>query len=249
MLEHGGKVPDDFEALRALPGVGLYTAGAIMSIAFNRPYPALDGNARRVLQRLFGIQDEKSVRTVAWRIVSPSRPREWNQALMELGARICLPREPNCPECPLTALCALRKAGRFRVLKPERVKLRTRRVEWPLALIRKNGRILLHRRSEGLLLTGMWEIPGGERNKGETLKAALARHLKPLGARVKTQALMGEIRHAITTRRIRAYLYRCQPPETLHLPNRDWSWVAPRSVGRRPLSGLSIKAIRLLDPR
>jgi len=249
MLEHGGKIPADFKALRALPGVGLYTAGALMSIAFNRPYPALDGNARRVLQRLFGVQDEKAVRGIAGKLVITSRPREWNQALMELGARVCLPRKPSCPRCPLAKLCAWRRSDGSAVPRPERTRPKVRRVEWTLALVRKNGKVLLRRRPEGLLLSGLWEIPGGERKKGESLKAALSRHLGPLRSRVKAEALMGEIRHAITYRRIRAYLYRCATPRAVHLPNNDWSWVAPRSLSRRPVSALSLKAIKLIDHR
>jgi A/G-specific adenine glycosylase len=228
--------------------VGLYTAGALMSIAFDRPYPALDGNARRVLQRLFGVQNENAVRRFAERLVSAPRPREWNQALMELGARVCVPREPGCPRCPLAELCALRKSGRSDVPRIEGARPKARHVEWVLALIQKNGKVLLRRRAEGPLLSGLWEIPGGERKKGESLKGALTRHLVPLRAKVRAEALMGEFRHAITYRRIRAYLYRCALPKPVRLPGRDWSWVAPRSLRRRPVSGLSLKAIKLLDP-
>ena len=249
MLEHGGKIPADFEALHALPGVGLYTAGALMSIAFNRPYPALDGNARRVLQRLFGVQDEKSVRETAERLVAASEPREWNQALMELGARVCLARKPSCPRCPLAKLCVLWQSGRPGLPKPERARPKARRVEWTLALVRKNGKVLLRRRPEGLLLSGLWEIPGGERKKGESLKAALSRHLGPLRSQVRAGAVLGEIRHAITYRRIRAYIYRCASPGTVRLPDNDWSWVDPRSLSRRPVSALSLKAIKLIDHR
>jgi A/G-specific adenine glycosylase len=246
MRDYGGRFPADLGALRSLPGVGLYTAGALMSIAFNLPYPAVDGNARRVLQRLFGVRDEKAIRGIAERLVSASPPREWNQALMELGARVCLPREPDCPRCPVAGLCALRKSG---ARKPEtdRARRKSERVDWILALIqRKDGKLLLHRQSEGALLSGLWGIPGGERKKGESLNAALSRHLAPLEAPIKAEALVGEIRHAITYRRIRACLYRCAVSKRLRPPDRDWSWVEPRSLRRRPVSALSLKAMSLV---
>jgi A/G-specific adenine glycosylase len=217
-----------------------------MSIAFNRRYPALDGNARRVLQRLFGFRDEKTIREFAAILVACSRPGAWNQALMELGARICLPREPGCEICPVLAFCSF--PGRNSVPPAERGKSKSRRVDWPLAVIQRNGKFLLHRRSEGGLLRGLWEIPGGERKRGESLEGALKRHLQPLRVQLSAGPI-GVIRHAITYRRIRAPVYRCALPKALPLPDRDWLWVDPGSLSRRPVSSLTRKAIELFEGR
>ena len=106
---HCGRLPADYKILRELPGIGEYTAGALLSIAFDAPYPALDGNARRVLARLFLPADETMVRELARRLVSRSKPGQFNQSLMELGSEICTPITPRCGLCPLATFCAARK--------------------------------------------------------------------------------------------------------------------------------------------
>jgi A/G-specific adenine glycosylase len=241
---HGGEIPRDFHALRALPGIGDYTAGALMSIAFDAPYPALDGNARRVLSRLFDLKTEKSVREVAARLARTSRPGDLNQALMDLGATVCLPQEPRCPQCPVASRCAARRRGTIhKQLAP---KPAVRKIDWPLALIEKNGKILLRRRPGGGILPGLWELPGGERKKSEALRAALRRHLDGAGDKVKPQSVMGVIRHSITNRRIRAPVFRCACADSVPLPARSWRWFPLSSLHRHPLSSLSLKAAKLI---
>jgi A/G-specific adenine glycosylase len=242
---HGGKIPRDFRALRALPGIGDYTAGALMSMAFGAPYPAVDGNARRVLARLFDAAREKSLREIAARLVAISRPGDFNQALMDLGATVCLPREPRCPQCPLAARCAARKHGNIQnrfAPKPA-----VRKIDWPLALIEKDGKILLRRRPRGGILPGLWELPGGERKKSESLRTTLERQLDGAGDRVKLENVVGVIRHSITNRRIRAPVYRCVAAGDAPLPARGWRWFALSTLDRHPLSSLSLKAARLVS--
>ena len=249
MREHKGKLPQDYHALLTLPGVGPYTAGAVMSIAFNQPFPALDGNTRRVLGRSFNTSREKDLQEIDRRLVSPSRPGDFNQALMELGATICHFRDPTCPVCPLASTCIARSTVIFpSQIGPTRGR-KVKNVEWPLALIQKNGKILLRRRFQDGLLEGLWEIPGGERKAQETVKATLARHLKGLGQRGRPVFEIGEIRHSITYRRIRASLFFFPGYHISHLPNPDWRWVAISSLRRYPLSSLSLKAIKLYRTR
>src|SRR5262249_16881171 len=139
---HGGKLPRDYAALRALPGVGDYTAGAVMSIAFGERYPALDANARRGLSRIYATRNEAALKTVAAGVVPRARPGAFNQALMDLGATVCLARNPRCVVCPVAAHCSAARGGR---IAKSAAKARTRKVEWPLAVIAQNGRILLRR--------------------------------------------------------------------------------------------------------
>ena len=258
MREHKGKLPQDYHALLTLPGVGPYTAGAVMSIAFNQPFPALDGNTRRVLGRSFNTSREKDLQEIDRRLVSPSRPGDFNQALMELGATICHFRDPTCPVCPLASTCIARSRAKgptrwITVIFPSQIGptrgRKVKNVEWPLALIQKNGKILLRRRFQDGLLEGLWEIPGGERKAQETVKATLARHLKGLGQRGRPVFEIGEIRHSITYRRIRASLFFFPGYHISHLPNPDWRWVAISSLRRYPLSSLSLKAIKLYRTR
>jgi A/G-specific adenine glycosylase len=155
--ELAGNFPDTSEELRKLPGIGRYTAAAIASIAFNEPIAVVDGNVERVISRLLGTPgiSEKQLWNAAERLLSREQPGNFNQAMMELGATVCLPNEPRCPECPVRSFCRTQgrqtPAGR----KPRRPK---RDVAYLLS--RRNGTVLLVRRSATeRLMPGMWELP------------------------------------------------------------------------------------------
>src|SRR5262245_6310687 len=180
MHKYDGHLPDDYHALLALPGVGNYTAGAIVSIAFQKSYPAVDGNAHRVLHRLFAPRNDRELRQAAAALVPRSRPGYFNQGLMELGATICVAKVPRCPRCPLAAHCATRgmhrQAKRFRIKKIAPI----RDVEWPLAILRRDGKVLLRQRLRKGLLAGLWEFPGTERTSGRGLRQSLTSQLAEL---------------------------------------------------------------------
>jgi len=243
---HGGDIPRDYKALCALPGIGAYTAGALMSIAFNRAYPAVDGNARRVLSRVFNLNREHDLLETAGRLVPPSRPGDFNQALMELGSGICVPRDPGCPDCPLASPCRARASGSI----PPPVRPKRRRpiqVQWPLAIIERRGRVLLRRRRQGGLLAGLWEIPGGLKMEKERIEATLARHLSPVKGLLAGTAKkrVGEVRHSITYRRIRASVFVFCGDRDIRLPDSSWRWVSAGFLNQYPLSSLSLKAVQL----
>src|SRR6185503_18771010 len=145
MRAHGGRVPSDFDRLRELPGVGDYTAGAIASIAFGRRYPAIDGNARRVLSPLLGIMEDRSLRAAAADLVPRSRPGDFNQAIMELGATVCTPKHQRCADCAVNSLCASRASPHAATLRRSRAPAKPTSVVWPLAIVRRDGKILLRR--------------------------------------------------------------------------------------------------------
>jgi A/G-specific adenine glycosylase len=180
---HGG-LPGSPEELLRLPGFGRYTAGAVASIAFGRPVPAVDGNAARVLARLFlleGRPEERRVRERLWalaaELVPARRAGEWNQALMDLGATRCR-RIPECRRCPLASLCRARAAGRERRVPPPRRRAAPRELRVVCAAVVRGGEILLARRPSSGLLGGLWELPSaevGEREPREALRRALAR--------------------------------------------------------------------------
>ena len=244
--DHGGKLPRDFRALSALPGIGPYTAGALMSIAFHERYPALDGNARRVWTRVFGVKKERSLQQAAARLVPVSRPGDFNQALMELGATVCLPQEPRCPRCPIASCCEASRSARVDLQKSPAPKPAARKIDWPLALITHDGKILLRRRPDGGILPGLWEIPGGERKKGESLRGTLLRHLNGVDGQVNPESVVGVIRHSITNRRIRAPVYLCAHAGKTSTPGPGWRWLRLSALARHPLSSLSLKAARLV---
>ena len=240
---HEGRVPQAYEALRALPGVGDYTAGALLSIAFGKPYPAIDGNARRVLERIFALDSEREIRDIAMRLVPASKPGYFNQGLMELGARICLTQKPRCPECPVASKCIARATGRKFAAKKRRI---TKDVIWPLAMVRSRGVILLRRRSLHGILAGLWELPGGEKRPGENLAANLRHLLQTLPANLALPKRIGEIRHSITNRKIRSPIFLFDAPAKIDLPARDWRWLSPRSLRHYPVSSMTLKAAKVL---
>ena len=244
---HAGRLPTDYDELLALPGVGDYTAGALMSIAFQKRYPAIDGNARRVLGRLFTLTSEKELRVAAVDLVSRSRPGQFNQGLMDLGATICAPKNPRCPECPLRRDCAAQnRDGRTAATAKKNNGVKA--VTWPLAAVRRRGKILLRRRSAGGILAGLWELPGGDLGTSRSIRACLKNHLGVLNSSLKFRRRIGELRHGITNRRIRApvFLFDVRPETDFHLPGFHWRWVSPDSLRGYPVSSMTLKALRIL---
>ena len=246
--QHGGCLPDDYDALRSLPGVGDYTAGALMSIAFQRSYPAIDGNAYRVLSRLFMLHDPKELRRAATLLVPKSRPGYFNQGLMELGATICIPKDPRCPLCPLTAHCAARLKGQptkiFRTKKPALIQ----EVEWPLAILRRDRKILLRKRMAKGLLAGLWEFPGAVRIAPMSMRQSLADQLGNLSGTLRRQRRIGEFRHSITHQKIRSPVYLIDLPKAMKLclPSRGWRWLSPHSLQQFAVSSMTLKAAKIL---
>jgi A/G-specific adenine glycosylase len=209
----GGAVPPDEAAFRALRGVGPYTAGAVLSIAYGRPLPAIDGNVVRVITRLERIEDDpgepaarRRIEEAAAALVPPGAAGDWNQSLMELGALVCVPGEPRCTGCPIAPLCRAREAG-VAALLPKRAKRRAPpEVEVAVALVVRRGALLLARRPARGILAAMWAPPSAEGGPGALEKAHA---LRPLGARPA-----GSWRHVFTHRVWNLSAFPCagEPP-------------------------------------
>jgi A/G-specific adenine glycosylase len=247
--DHAGQLPQEFSALRQLAGVGDYTAGALMSIAFGRRYPAVDGNVRRVLGRVFAIDNERQLQDRARQLVSRSRPGDFNQALMELGATLCAPSAPQCQRCPLRAHCAATLHGNAEQRITHRGRSEFKSVTWPQAIVRQGGRILLRRRANNGLLARLWELPGGEIGKSAKPLNLLREELRQLAPAPKRSSAIGEIRHSITHRRIRAPIYLFDYPASakLRLPNKQWRWIDGRRIQEQAISSMTAKAMKLLS--
>lgn len=242
VADHGGNLPRRYEQLRALPGVGDYTAGALASIAFKQKYPAVDGNVRRVLGRLFGVISEASVRGLAAKLANTAQPGNLNQALMELGAMICAPKQPRCGVCPAASHCQSKNQPSRRSMPPRQL---TRAVTWPLAIVNHRGKILLRRRARNGLLAKLWELPGAEIAAEGKPEAALHQELRAL-ASLAPQPL-GQFTHSITNRRIVApvLLYRWSARRAGNLNKTNWRWVAPAQLHRYATSSMTGKAVKL----
>jgi A/G-specific adenine glycosylase len=247
-LRHGGMMPRQFAQLRALPGIGDYTAGAISSIAFGKPYPAIDGNVRRVIGRLTGFDGESRIKTAAAELASFRRAGEFNQALMELGATLCTATQRRCGECAARSICA---SAQSTTAPLPRRRLRFTSVVWPLAIVRQGKKILLHRRDEGGLLGSLWELPGGEMKSRAPIAAFLRRQLRAVGGSLAQPRKLGAVRHAITHRRILApvYLFDVAGPIPLALPKARWRWTDLSKLRGQATSSMTAKACGLLPDR
>ena len=244
---HGGEIPQDFAQLRALAGIGDYTAGALLSIAFGKPYPAVDGNVRRVLSRLLRIADEGKLRAIAAELAPAKSPGEFNQALMELGATVCTPKNQRCSLCAVNSLCASRSRPDAAALG-SRTPVQFKNVVWPLAIVRRGGKILLRRRGENGLLATLWELPGRELTGKESVARLFRRELDGIRLSLARPKKLGEIRHAITYRRIRAPIYTLEfiGKSEINLPRSRWRWIYPAKLRENAISSMTVKAVGLL---
>jgi A/G-specific adenine glycosylase len=213
-----GAFPTDYHLARSLPGVGDYTARAVLSIAYNLPYAVMDGNVGRVMARLLAIpagQGQPEFLRMAQReldrLLSRRRPGAFNQALMELGQTVCLPRAPRCPACPLRKWCAGYRQGRPEVYPAPKTRRRAQPHFLAAAVIRRRGRIGLVRGLDDGLLLDLWNFPsafGSSRSiAARNLRKKLAELIR---GPVRLGAVVGEVRHNITFRSIRVNIYLTQ---------------------------------------
>ena len=175
--QHRGVFPDDFDSLISLPGIGRYTAGAILSIAFQKPYPVLDGNVSRVFSRLTAQnKTPKEFWRMAEDLLDHERPGDWNQALMELGATVCAPENPNCEVCPISFACSAFKTKTQNLFPAPKIRKNVVKLNWNFLWIERGGKALLWKRDEKeKLLKGHWGLPEIGRAKaqvGVLLKSA-----------------------------------------------------------------------------
>jgi len=167
-----GQMPNAIEKIKKLPGIGPYTAGAILSIAYGRPVPAVDGNVIRVYSRLFQIEEavdltstKKNIDSIAEKMVHMEDPSAYNQSLMELGATICIPKNPRCLTCPIQKYCKARGSGIQNTLPKKSPKKPKKEVSLYTALVRKENAFLVVKRAPEGLLPDMWSLPSVEVNK------------------------------------------------------------------------------------
>lgn len=206
MTEYGGVFPQDMESVKNLKGIGPYTAAAILSIAFNQPYAVVDGNVRRVLCRLSMwpeapqmLHSKKFLQSMAEKLLPKDQPGIFNEAMMELGAMVCTPLEPNCMACPLARQCrAFQESvpSAFPVKSPKKVRPH---YQVAAALVWRRNELLIARRPENGLLGGLWEFPGGKQKEKEPLKMTAEREVQEeLGVKIKVNNLFMVINHQYT---------------------------------------------------
>ncbi len=222
-IQELGAFPNRFEDILNLAGIGPYTAAAIASIAFNLPHAVVDGNVRRVMSRLMN-DANVDAQGVADELLDRRNPARWNQAVMELGATVCVPKTPSCEHCPVAKFCGAYEAGTQSELPPKKVKKETERLERTVLIIRRGDAILL---VPSTRVTGFWDLP------------------EPFpGARLG--ATLGEFGHAITHRQYRFTVREANA--TTRLPeNARWEQIS--DLSQIPFSTISKKALRIYNSR
>jgi A/G-specific adenine glycosylase len=243
--DHGGAIPDDPSALRQLPGIGDYTAAAIASVAFDRPAAAVDGNVIRVLARIEGLRGsrvsprlKRDVTRRAVELASGPRSGDWTQALMELGAVLCLPRDPRCGRCPARALCRANASGRPGRYPEAPAAKEPRRVERVMLAAWSRGRLFVVRETAGS--PGAWAIPHAE-TEGDPGRAARAL-ARRLGSSGTVDGPVARFRHRTFAEDSEVEVWRLASG----LPAAPGRWVAPRDVDRLPTRGPTLKALKRL---
>ncbi len=245
MLSFDGKLPENVNDLESLPGIGKYTAGAIASMAFGQNAAALDGNIRRVLARVFNLEiparspaGEKELWRLAEEHLPPGRAGDFNQAIMDLGASICLPRNPQCLLCPLQKLCLSLNLGvqEQRPILPQKKKIPHYVVT--AAIIQRNNMFLIAQRPGTGLLAGMWEFPGGKLETEETLEQSLTREIQEeLNCKIDVGEPFGVYQHAFTHFRITLHAFFCKIIEGEPFPveAKQIAWVEASALKDYPM--------------
>lgn len=253
---HGGEFPRELESVRELPGVGPYTAGAVLSIAFDSPQAIVDGNVIRVLARWFA-HDESYEATAkwAWEVARELVPSDggagaWNQALMELGATVCTPREPSCLLCPVHSLCEARKRGLENILPRARKRPAPREVELETLIAMRGDAVLMEQRPASGRMASLWQFPTREIGSNGSGTRLFEPQFTGRPAPRRASELDGElgtIRHTITSHRIRVRVVAGRPPRTTAAP---LAWIERSRLDSLALTGMTVKILRagFVDP-
>jgi A/G-specific adenine glycosylase len=250
------QVPDTWDEILKLPGVGRYTAGAVLSIAYNKNVPVLDGNVKRVLSRLFCMKEngatqagENRLWQLADKLIPTDGAGDFNQALMELGATVCLPNNPLCLLCPVNAVCQAKKKDVQEQFPPPKIKSVVKKIAVSAAVIKRNGKIYIQQRTQKGLMGGLWEFPGGKLEKGESPEDCLKREiLEELGVHVAIKQKILTIKHSYTQFRVTLNVFICDlKPGRIRATSCDqWKWVSLENINQYPFPAANVKILKYL---
>lgn len=243
--EYNGRMPDTWKGITDLKGIGPYTAAAILSIAFDQNYAVMDGNVKRVITRLFGIEEdirkgvtEKEIQQQANELLDEKRPGDFNQALMELGATICTPKNPNCNACPVNDTCVA-----YRTAKTETIPYKSPAKKKPHhqigvgIVVDEKDQVLIALRPEDAMLGGLWEFPGGKQKESETMPETIRRELaEEMDIEVEVQQPFMKLNHAYSHFKITMHAYLCRLVSGTPKPkdSQEIRWVPRTQLDRYP---------------
>jgi len=257
--EMNGKLPNTVKNLRNLPGIGRYTAGAISSIAFGLKAPILDGNVKRVLSRLFCINKNgttSAFENCLWEkaegLLPVRRPGDFNQALMELGATVCIPGSPICQQCPLRTICEAFLKNKVNEFPPSKKIKSSKKIEVSTGIIIKNKKVYIQQRLKNGLMGGLWEFPGGKREQGESSEECLKREIKEeLRVNVVSLNKVMTIKHTYTQFRVTLTVFNCKLQKKQIRPDgcEQWKWVSLLNLKKYPFPAANVKIVKYLTEK
>lgn len=254
--DFSGKVPESMDKILKLPGVGRYTAGAVLSIAFGQKIPVLDGNVKRVLSRLFLLKENGSTRkseNILWETMQSLLPEtgagNFNQAFMELGATICLPKVPICRACPIKQNCKAEKSQQQNLYPPRKQSIPSTKITVSAGVIIRNKKVYIQKRKFGGLMGGLWEFPGGKFEPGESPEQCLQREIKEeLGVTIHIDKKLMVVKHSYTRFRVTLHVFLCRvsPGRLSPTECEEWKWVKPEELNTYPFPAANVKIINNL---
>ncbi len=255
--QYAGNLPSTRKEILALPGIGPYTAGAILSIAFGVRASVLDGNVKRVLSRLRRLKEngktsksEKRLWAEAERILPEKDVGDFNQALMELGAQVCIPQKPHCMICPLKKLCQAHLKADVQNFPPPKPQPVIKKIDVSAAVLFRRGKIYIQQRVEKGLMAGLWEFPGGKIEKNESPEKCIVREIREeLGLEMTIEEKLIVIRHSYTQFRVTLHVFkgRLFPGKITPTACQNWKWVALKELEIYPFPSANVKIIKLLE--
>ncbi len=262
--QYDGIIPDNYLKLIKLPGIGKYTAAAILSIAYNLKYPVVDGNVIRVITRIFQIEDpihlsntQKYITSILNLLIPDNNPGQFNQALMELGSLICTPKnnQSKCLPCPVKSLCKANTHNLIHKL-PNKIPQRQReKISQIIFILTNHSKILIQKRSEGKLLSTMWEFPYHELDNNADHNKVYSNISEALFNTQINPKYISSIKHTITYRDITCYIYQLEAQQENAITieslfkqrNIHFQWISPHEITQFPHSSMIKKILTKID--
>ena len=252
---YNGKIPNSLNQFIDLPGVGEYTAGAVLSIAFNKPVPAIDGNVKRVMSRILGIKNltlhnKNRIEKTIYKIIPKGNPGDFNQALMELGALLCTPQRPICTKCPITNYC-----NAYKLSKPELYPLPKEPKKLPhyiivTGIIWRESKFYIQKRNEKSMLAGLWEFPGGKVENKESLERALKREIKEeCGIIPIIKEKIGCVEHSYSHFSISLNCFHCIESDKKIRFSKNGAWITNKEIASYPFPRANHKLFSLINKK
>ncbi len=252
MNQYGGKIPERLIELKKIPGIGSYTAGAILSIAYDQPVPAVDGNVMRVFSRIFEIPDDitqmqtrKKMETLGQSVISQKNPSHFNQGLMDLGALICTPNSPKCDICPLQCLCSAYKSGKQQKLPVKGKKKAIKEIKMEVGIVQAGDKILLTKRPAEGILANLWALPIKERQtdlqEGQSILSEVEENY---GIKIMDCQFLFMKKHVFTHQKWLMNVYQLKSSEQVRVDYPEMDWATWNEIEQYPCPAAFLKVIR-----